>query len=100
MRTVARHIPPEDRHTSLYAAHALSVASGPALSLVGESAHAHFTMSGLEDIWVVGDTAAYSDADGTVLPMVKPVAVQQGRHVVRHPAAASRCQNVPENRTF
>lgn len=44
-------------------------------------------LPGSEDIWVVGDTAAYSDADGTVLPMVAPVAMQQGRHVVRNIAA-------------
>jgi NADH dehydrogenase len=50
--------------------------------LVDEFLH----VPGVPDVWVVGDTAAFSD-DGTVLPMIAPVAMQQGRHVARNIAA-------------
>lgn len=44
---------------------------------------------GVPDVWVVGDTAAFS-ADGSVLPMIAPVAMQQGRHVARNIAAQAQ----------
>lgn len=34
-----------------------------------------------ESLWVVGDAANFADADGKPLPMIAPVAIQQGRHV-------------------
>lgn len=37
-------------------------------------------MRGSENIWVVGDSAAFDD-NGAFLPMVAPVAMQMGRHV-------------------
>lgn len=37
---------------------------------------------GAEDVWAIGDSAAYDD-DGTILPMVAPVAMQMGRHVAK-----------------
>jgi len=37
-------------------------------------------MRGSENVWVTGDSAAFDD-DGTILPMVAPVAMQMGRHV-------------------
>lgn len=42
---------------------------------------------GVPDVWVVGDTAAFSEDGDPPLPMVAPVAMQQGRHVVRNIAA-------------
>lgn len=36
-----------------------------------------------ESIWVVGDAASFPDAAGRPLPMVAPVAIQQGKHVAR-----------------
>ncbi len=34
-------------------------------------------------IWVVGDAASYPDKNGRPLPMIAPVAIQQGKHVAR-----------------
>jgi NADH dehydrogenase len=34
-------------------------------------------------LWVVGDAANFADAQGKPLPMIAPVAIQQGRHVAR-----------------
>ncbi len=34
-------------------------------------------------IWVVGDAASYPDKNGCPLPMIAPVAIQQGKHVAR-----------------
>ena len=36
-----------------------------------------------DSIWVVGDAASFPDAAGRPLPMVAPVAIQQGKHVAR-----------------
>ncbi|MEY3615214.1 MAG: hypothetical protein RLZZ518_214 [Actinomycetota bacterium] len=36
-----------------------------------------------DSIWVVGDAAHFAGADGKPLPMIAPVAIQQGRHVAR-----------------
>lgn len=36
-----------------------------------------------DSIWVVGDAAHFAGADGRPLPMIAPVAIQQGRHVAR-----------------
>ena len=36
-----------------------------------------------DSIWVVGDVASFPDNDGRPLPMVAPVAIQQGKHVAR-----------------
>ena len=36
-----------------------------------------------DSIWIVGDVASFPDSDGRPLPMVAPVAIQQGRHVAR-----------------
>ena len=34
-------------------------------------------------VWVVGDAASFVGPDGRALPMIAPVAIQQGRHVAR-----------------
>lgn len=34
-----------------------------------------------DSIWIVGDVASFPDSDGRPLPMVAPVAIQQGKHV-------------------
>ena len=34
-----------------------------------------------DSLWVVGDAANFADAEGKPLPMIAPVAIQQGRHV-------------------
>ena len=36
-----------------------------------------------ESTWVVGDVASFPGSDGRPLPMIAPVALQQGRHVAR-----------------
>ena len=36
-----------------------------------------------DSLWVVGDAANFADAQGKPLPMIAPVAIQQGRHVAR-----------------
>lgn len=36
-----------------------------------------------DSIWIVGDVASSPDGDGRALPMVAPVAIQQGKHVAR-----------------
>ena len=36
-----------------------------------------------DSIWIVGDVASSPDSDGCPLPMVAPVAIQQGKHVAR-----------------
>jgi len=36
-----------------------------------------------DSIWIVGDVASSPDGDGRPLPMVAPVAIQQGKHVAR-----------------
>lgn len=44
---------------------------------------------GLPDVWVAGDTAAFTE-DGRVLPMIAPVAMQQGRQVARNIVAQAQ----------
>jgi len=41
------------------------------------------TMQLTDDVWVVGDAASFEGAQGRPLPMIAPVAIQQGRHVAR-----------------
>jgi NADH dehydrogenase len=41
-------------------------------------------LPGADGVWVIGDTAGFTHTDGSVLPMVAPVAMQQGRHVARN----------------
>jgi len=36
-----------------------------------------------DTIWIVGDVASFPDNEGRPLPMVAPVAIQQGKHVAR-----------------
>jgi NADH dehydrogenase len=36
-----------------------------------------------DSIWIVGDVASFPISDGRPLPMVAPVAIQQGKHVAR-----------------
>jgi NADH dehydrogenase len=40
-------------------------------------------IDGSKNIWVIGDLAGALGPDGRPLPMVAPVAIQQGRHVAR-----------------
>lgn len=56
-------------------------ATGPARRLLVDE---FLRLPDVPDVWVVGDTAAFSTGDGPVLPMVAPVAMQQGRHVARN----------------
>jgi NADH:ubiquinone reductase (H+-translocating) len=44
----------------------------------------HLRVVGVEDVYAIGDLAGSLDAAGRLLPQVAPVAMQQGRHVVRH----------------
>jgi NADH dehydrogenase len=36
-----------------------------------------------DSTWIVGDVASFTGVDGRPLPMIAPVAIQQGRHVAR-----------------
>jgi NADH dehydrogenase len=60
-------------------------ATGPSRRVIVDE---FLKVPGVPDVWVAGDTAAFT-ADGTVLPMVAPVAMQQGRHVARNITAQS-----------
>jgi NADH dehydrogenase len=42
------------------------------------------SVPGHPEVFVVGDLARYEEADGTVLPGIAPVAIQQGRHAARN----------------
>jgi len=55
-------------------------ATGPSRRVVVDE---FLAVPGVPDVWVAGDTAAFTD-DGKVLPMIAPVAMQQGRHVARN----------------
>jgi NADH dehydrogenase len=46
-----------------------------------------------DSIWVVGDVASFPNSDGRPLPMVAPVAIQQGKHVAHQ--IRRRERNVP-----
>ncbi|NDH46107.1 MAG: hypothetical protein EBY04_07045 [Actinobacteria bacterium] len=39
------------------------------------------TLSLTDGIWVIGDAAHHADDTGRPLPMIAPVAIQQGKHV-------------------
>ena len=41
------------------------------------------SIAGHPDAFVIGDLASFTEADGTVLPGLAPVAIQQGKHVAR-----------------
>jgi NADH dehydrogenase len=55
--------------------------TGPARRLVVDE---FLRLPGAPDVWVAGDTAAFSADGGAPLPMVAPVAMQMGRHVARN----------------
>lgn len=56
--------------------------TGPSRRLVVDE---FLQLPGVPDVWVIGDTAAFTppDAEGP-LPMVAPVAMQMGRHAARN----------------
>ncbi len=54
------------------------------------------TIPGHREVFVVGDLASLKHADGTLLPGVAPVAMQQGRYVARQ-IAADLANNPREN---
>ena len=57
-------------------------AAGPSRRLVVDDL---LRLPGVPDVWVIGDTAAFTPAGAdTPLPMVAPVAMQMGRHVARN----------------
>jgi NADH dehydrogenase len=61
---------------------ALAASLGVALDRTGRVPVApDLTVPGRPEIFVIGDAAAFTDAHGTTLPGVAPVAIQQGRHV-------------------
>jgi NADH:ubiquinone reductase (H+-translocating) len=57
-----------------------------------------FSVPGHEDVFVVGDTAAYADGNGRVLPGVAPAAKQAGNHVAR--VIAARVTGAPAPKPF
>jgi NADH dehydrogenase len=44
----------------------------------------HLRLTGVQDVFAIGDVAAAHDKHGMVLPMVSPPAMQAGRFVARH----------------
>jgi NADH dehydrogenase len=57
--------------------------------------NADFSVPGCEGVFVIGDTAAYKNADGTMLPGVAPVAKQAGSYVGRLIAAKALGGTLP-----
>lgn len=56
--------------------------TGPSRRLVVDE---FLQLPGVPDVWVIGDTAAFTPPDAEVpLPMVAPVAMQMGRHAARN----------------
>ena len=49
-----------------------------------------------DSIWVIGDVANFSDGTGRPLPMIAPVAIQQGRHVAKQLRRRERNQPLQE----
>lgn len=49
-----------------------------------------------DSTWVVGDIASFAGADGRPLPMIAPVAIQQGRHVARQLIRRERGESFEE----
>lgn len=56
-------------------------ATGPSRRLVVDE---FLRLPDTPDVWVVGDTAAFSTDGSAPLPMVAPVAMQMGRHAARN----------------
>jgi NADH:ubiquinone reductase (H+-translocating) len=50
-----------------------------------------------DSIWIVGDIASFPDSNGRLLPMVAPVAIQQGKHVARQ---IQRCESGKQLQVF
>jgi NADH dehydrogenase len=59
----------------------------------------HPTLQLDEHLWVIGDAAHLPGPDDRPLPMIAPVAMQQGRHVARQLVRRERGQNL-ENFTY
>jgi NADH dehydrogenase len=57
--------------------------------------NADFSVPGHENVFVVGDTAAFSGADGRMLPGVAPAAKQAGAYVARLIDAKVRGRALP-----
>jgi NADH dehydrogenase len=55
--------------------------TGPSRRLIVDE---FLRLPGAPDVWVIGDTAAFSTDGGSPLPMVAPVAMQMGRHAARN----------------
>ena len=51
-----------------------------------------------ESVWVVGDVASFAGAEGRPLPMIAPVAIQQGRHVARQLVRRERNESLEQFR--
>lgn len=56
--------------------------------------NAHLQLN--DSTWVVGDVASFAGADGRPLPMIAPVAIQQGRHVARQLIRRERGESFEE----
>lgn len=65
---------------------AAGVVAPPTWKMLGETDRANRlkvqpTLSLTDGIWVIGDAAHHADDTGRPLPMIAPVAIQQGKHV-------------------
>jgi NADH dehydrogenase len=65
---------------------AAGVVAPPTWKMLGEADRANRlkvqpTLALTDGVWVIGDAAHYADDSGRPLPMIAPVAIQQGKHV-------------------
>jgi NADH:ubiquinone reductase (H+-translocating) len=89
-----------DAGTTIWAAGVMASRAAEWLGCTGDRAgrvpvDAHLHPAGDPAIFVIGDTAACTDATGRALPGVAPVAKQQGQHAARAIRAALKGRTVP-----
>lgn len=80
---------------------AAGVVAPPAWKFLGETDRLNRltvrpTMQLEEHVWVVGDAARFVKGDGPPLPMIAPVAIQQGKHVARQLLRRERNQTIED----
>lgn len=80
---------------------AAGVVAPPTWNFLGETDRANrlkvqTTTQLKDDVWVVGDAASFVVGDGRPLPMIAPVAIQQGKHVARQLVRRERNQAIED----
>lgn len=80
---------------------AAGVVAPPLWSSLGETDRSNRlkvkpTMQLTDHVWIVGDAASVEGAEGRTLPMIAPVAIQQGKHVARQLVRQERNQSIED----